>query len=259
MSSTPSTPSTPSTAPATPGLSAGQYAQSWCNLLMREPDACASGVQTATQALASGNAPADVVNMCSNWGVSDIPAGQSEYGATEGFRYGCYLTAAFNGDVNNLCQVTVPDSNGGPGSTMPFVCPKTCNSIFGSNSAAAQKCSNNVQSVFDTLIDGRNRCTLNEDFSCIYGLNAQNSQYNCDTNDQDRKNHCVPTVVGCTMGKVQSQMLYMAQKYEKDNGLQALSCLPYTTQGSSSNPTGPDTPSPMFPDGNVYGPAQNYT
>ena len=232
-------------------LTPAQYAGTWCNYLMRENDACRSGVQTAVNALASGTSPADVVNMCSNWGVSDIPAGESQYAATEGFRYGCYLTAAFNGDENNLCRINFSNPDG-TNVNMPFVCPQTCQNIF-TNSTQLANCVSNTQSTFDTVVDGRNRCASNPDFSCVYGLTQTGSGYDCDNNANDRKDHCVPTVVGCTLGKIQNQMLYSAQQYETETNQPPLSCLSYTTSGMNNNSNGNNNSNPMFPDGgNVY-------
>jgi uncharacterized membrane protein YgcG len=186
--------------------------------------------------------------MCSNWGVSDIPAGESQYAATEGFRYGCYLTTAFHGNGNNLCRINFQQGDGS-NVNMPFVCPQTCHSIF-TDSDQVANCVNNAQSTFDTVVDGRNRCAPNPDFSCVYGLTQTGTGYDCDNNANDRKTHCVPTVVGCTLGKIQNQMLHFAQKYETDTNQPPLSCLSYTTTGMNGDN---NTVNPMFPDGgNVY-------
>jgi hypothetical protein len=129
---------------------------------------------------------------------------------------------------------------------MPFVCVNSCNNIF---SAASDNnlCKHTAQNIFDTMIDGRDACLLNESMSCIYGLSTS------DNMSTQEKNAKIPIVIGCTIGKLQSQMLYYAQQNQGENGIKpGISCLSYTSDGDK-NKLSPSTPTDMFPEGQTYG------
>ena len=232
--------------PSPSTISATSYAREWCKTIMKENDACDSGVDYASKLIETGAKPSEIVNKCTNWGVGDLNPSLPEDAATEGFRYGCYLTTALSGNKNNLCSVELKtDSNNNNNLSMPFVCVKnSCNNIFSANSDK-DICQRAAQNTFDTMIDGRDECLLNESMSCIYELGTS------DNMSAQEKQSKIPNVIGCTIGKLQSQMLYYAQKYQKENGVKPLSCLSYTSDGGK-NKLSPSTPTDMFPEGQTY-------
>jgi hypothetical protein len=226
-------------------MSSDQYALQWCNMLMRgEQKQCQAGVEDARKWLNSGKTPAEVVNMGSNWGVADIPPGGSPYAATEGYRYGVYLGSAFNGNKDNLCTVDIQNAEDGKTVSMPYVCPSACDNIF-TDGGAKKQCQAMAKSSFDAFVAQRPNCASDHSFSCVYGLTEEHKGMNCDTNPKDKEKYCVPTVVGCSLGVMESEMLHYVQQYQKDHKQPFVSCLDIAN--------GKAAPNPMFPEGgNVY-------
>ena len=219
-------------------LSADQYATNWCQLLMKENEACQHGVDFANQLLKQNLKPSEIMNQCTNWGVSDLTPNKSDpYAATEGFRYGCYLNTALHGDPQNLCRLdfVLPNDDH---LSMPYMCPDTCKNLF-SSSGEINDCHAQSQKIYDTLIDGNKKCVLNESMSCIYGLGSSDQSTAADKAAQ------LPTVIGCTLGKMQSQMLYHVQKLQQDRGLNpVVSCLDFTSYKPGGNKNGGDGQAP---------------
>ena len=242
-----------------------KYAQQWCNAMIRdEVGNCNSGVKFATEQIKNGVTPSDITNKCTMWGVQDIPTNMPKeyatYAATEGFRYGCYLTTMFNGDKTNLCSVPLIDKFNSDSDSdsknktapkivnMPYVCPKSCSNLF-SSSKDQNKCVEQAQTIYNKMLIDNNGCTNALGFSCVEKLN----------------DHNLSDVVGCTMGQIQSHMLYYAKKNNTDTNAD-ISCVNISGNsngngyqvGTVNSMNGQmDTGGDMFPYGSTYDKSYN--
>lgn len=210
-------------------LSPSDYANRWCNAIVHEKDDCKKGVDYATSAAVSSTSN-QIISHCSDPSI------------TEGFRYGCYLTAAFSGDPTNLCTTSILD---GKGESIPFMfpCANTCNTVFG-DSGAVKTCTDSAQYQFNKLITGNGQCGT-PTFSCINGMSQLGSTYNCSTNPSDQANICLPSVMGCTFGSMQSQMLARVAEYQQSHSQPTVKCqdFMYPNLPSNNNQIQPSYPS----------------
>ncbi len=204
-------------------LSAIDYAKDWCIRTINEPDNCISGATFATSALQKGTSPSDIVGQCSNWGVADIQPGDPSNAATEGFRYGCYLTTVFNGDQSNMCTVNLQSQDNSTTTSVPFVCQNTCKNIYSSGDSLTA-CMSSANSAMATKVDSQGACTSGVQ-SCVQMLSQSTPT-------------SVPSAFGCTLGQLQGEMLYNIQSQQKSWGQTPLSCQSY----SPSTPAPPGLP-----------------
>jgi len=225
-------------------LSPSDYANQWCDTVIRENDECKRGVTFAAQALQTQSAP-DVVNQC------------TDFSGTEAYRYGCYLTTVFSGPNDRLCTTQLKAATGNA-VTLTMPCAASCRTAFATEGQITT-CQNTAEAVFNQLVQADGTCTAPA-LSCVDGLNQTGRTYNC-TTEADRTNVCLPAVVGCTLGGLQSQFLLQAQQYQKSQAQTPLSCqaFVYSQQpsGPGGNGGGNNNPPPHWdpwPEGPTYKP-----
>lgn len=250
MSITPSSP--PSQLPSS-SLKPIDYAKQWCTIGINESAHCEHGADFANSELQKGTPAVDIINRCSNWGVSDTSISDNKFqdSATEGYKYGCYLTTLFSGDSKNLCTVDFKDKLGTV-NKLPIVCANSCKTIYNSGTQL-QTCQDYANQTFESKVDQRGKCDVDNVQSCVYYLTQHSGTYDCDNNIEDRNKHCVPLTLGCTIGQIQSEMLGNVQKQQKKNGQSSISCLDYLPSHKNKSPTEQETvQNIMWPEGPTY-------
>lgn len=191
------------------GLSPKDYALQWCNALMQEPDECKNGANYASDKLRDSSVnPKDIASMCTASSTNQDP----KVTDTEAFRYGCYLTTAFNDPTQNYCTANV--SMGGTSYSVPYPCKTTCNSLF-SQSNDVGKCQDAVCQMLGnpSSTGGPGVCT--PDFNTQYDLLSAPrylpQTFSCNSNYPSTTD-----VVGCTVAELQASMLGYIQN-QNDN------------------------------------------
>lgn len=210
--------------PSTYSLSPSDYATQWCDVIIREKEECKRGVDFATKALTSQSAP-DVINQC------------TDFSGTEAYRYGCYLTTVFSGSRENLCTTKLNDPQGKQIS-FAFPCANSCKTLFGSQ-GQSDTCISSAEYMFNQLVQNNGTCGTPA-FSCVDALNQSGQSYNCANSKEDRTNVCLPSVVGCTLGGLESQFLGQVQQYQQSQSqTPVLSCQSFMYSNQpNSNPNG---------------------
>ncbi len=190
-------------------LDPSNYSKQWCNLIIGERDECNRGVDFATNALKNQKSPSDVMTQC------------TQFTGTEAYRYGCYLSTMFHGSSSNMCTANMKDANG---NTVSFAipCSNSCNDLF-SDSGSVSTCATTAKSMFNQLVQNDGTCTQ-PSLSCVDGLYQSGKGYDCSTNKKDMNTVCLPSVVGCTVGGLQSQFLNQVQQYQQSQSQKPLSC-----------------------------------
>jgi hypothetical protein len=180
------------------GLNPNDYALQWCTALMQEPDQCQSGVTYASFKLSDPSVnPKDIASICtaspSNPNVVD----------TEAFRYGCYLTTAFNDPAQNFCTAKV--NMEGKSYSVPYPCKETCNSLF-SQTNDVGKCQDAVCQMLEnpSSTGGPGVCTpdFNNQYDLLSSARYLPQTFSCNSNYPS-----APNVVGCTVAELQASML----------------------------------------------------
>lgn len=251
--------STPTTAPPTPAsppalVTPAEMAWGWCTKLTDEPNACYAGVQKAVSELNNGSSTENVVQMCSQY-----TTGEDQYSGTSGYRQGCYLAIAYAGNTDNLCTATYVD-NSNQKQDMPFVCAKTCKTIYPNDSDKLGKCESMAGNLFHV---GATKGICSRDaLPCIdmtqstyTNPDAPSKSYDCGRNPADNLQHCLPNMMGCSLGNMQSSQLSYLQEYEYNLGNTVEDCRDFDPNYTSSHwynqPTG------QFPFGPTYKPTNN--
>lgn len=190
-------------------LSPSDYSKQWCDVIMRENDECKRGVDFATNALKNKKNTSDIMSECTH------------FSGTEAYRYGCYLSTMFHGSSSNMCTANVNDASG-KSVSFAIPCASSCNDLF-SDSGSISTCSGTAKSMFNQLVQNDGTCTQ-PSLSCVDGLYQSGRGYDCSANKRDMTTVCLPSVVGCTVGSLQSQFLSQVQQYQQSQSQSPLSC-----------------------------------
>lgn len=218
-------------APAAPGslptLDSYTYATQWCQTIINEPDECQRGARDALNILGpnvSALSPPTASQLRSTLDTC------TKFEATEGYRYGCYLAAAFSaqGTPKGYCDIQITDEQKAP-LTLALPCADTCRALF-PDSQQMSRCLDSAQYQFNQLVQPNTGRCGEPVYSCIHGLESSGQGFDCSNSGPnrdgkgDRDNLCLPMVVGCTLGALQSQTLLQVEKYQQQNGLPVLGC-----------------------------------
>ena len=259
------------------------YAYQWCNQIIGELGECKRGVDYASANLTSLS-PGQVIQNCTNSTSID------GFSTSDAFRYGCYLNAAFQGPVANLCSTSLVGGSGsgsgsgsggggggapvssapvlsapvssapvssGPVLSVSMPCAATCQTVYGGSSSSSSSsgkvdvCTKSAQNQFNSSVQNGKCGNPSEMLSCINGLFQSGSGFNCEQNSSDFENTCKPSVIGCVLGSLQSGCLNQIQNYQKQNGMPMTSCSSLM-YSNPSNITGPSNQPnpPNTPDSN---------
>ena len=261
-----------SSPPSSQFLQPPDYAYQWCNQIIGESGECKRGVDYASANLTSLS-PGQVIQNCTNSASID------GFSTSDAFRYGCYLNAAFQGPVANLCSTSLVGGSGsapvsssdtvssrpvpsGPVLSVPMPCAATCQTVYGGSSSSSSGkvnvCTKSAQNQFNSSIQNGKCGDPTDMLSCIDGLFQSGSGFNCEQNSSDFENNCKPSVIGCVLGSLQSGCLNQIQNYQKQNGMPMTSCssLMYSNPSNQMSPQNPpNTPDSNWnpwPDGSTY-------
>ena len=224
---------------ASSSLQPQDYAYQWCNSIIGEPGECKRGVDYVSANI--GNlSPGQVIQNCTNSKSID------GFSTSDAFRYGCYLNAAFQGPVGNLCSVSL---GGSSTLSIPIPCAATCQTVYDSGSSSSSSssssqidtCTTSAQNQFNSSIQNAKCGDPTEMLSCIDGLFQSGSGFNCEQNLSDMENTCKPSVIGCVLGSLQSGSLNQIQQYQTKKGMPVTSCTNFMY--SNPNPVNPANPS----------------
>ena len=218
-------------------LQPSDYAYQWCNSIIGEPGECKRGVDYVSANIGTLS-PGQVIQNCTNSKSID------GFSTSDAFRYGCYLNAAFQGPVDNLCSAPFGESTS---MSIPIPCAATCKTVYGglllsssssssSSSGQLDVCTTSAQNQFNSSVQNGKCGDPTQMLSCIDGLFQSGSGFDCEQKSKDFENTCKPSVIGCVLGSLQSGSLYQIQKYQTHKGLPKTSCANFMYTNQQTNP-----------------------
>lgn len=189
------------------------YALQWCNTLMPSQcapdnkncvDNCKLGIEYAAIKLLDKTInPKSIAASCMN-------APGNQVNDTEAFRYGCLLATTFNDPAQNFCTARV--KMGDNQYSVPYPCPKSCDSLLVDSKIDVPKCKDAVCQMLTPsyaggpgVTSGDNLCEtpdFNQQYDLLSAARYRPPSYSCAS-----VHPATPNFIGCTVAELQSSML----------------------------------------------------